>query len=77
MSATAKSRIPKYISEQYKGGARQFKAERRKALNLVEMAFHKLCRGSTQFPTSYKHILRIRESLAAISNDISIKNWGR
>jgi hypothetical protein len=77
MSATAKYRIPKYIAEQYPGGARQFKAKRRKALKQVEIAFHDLSRGSTQFPTSYKHILRIRESLAAISDDISIKNWGR
>ena len=77
MSATAKKRVPPYIAEQYRGGARQFKAERRKALKRVESAFNELRRGSMWFPTCYKHVDRIDKSLAAIREDISAKNWGR
>ncbi|MDZ4250402.1 MAG: hypothetical protein U0990_09965 [Candidatus Nanopelagicales bacterium] len=77
MNATAKRRIPAYISEQYPGRARQFKAERRKALKQVWAAFRDLRRGSAWFPGSYREIDKIYRSLRRISDDICEKNWGR
>jgi hypothetical protein len=77
MRATAKRRIPAYISEQYPGGARQFKAERRKALKQVWTAFRDLRRGSAWFPSGHGEIDKIFRSLRAIGDDICEKNWGR
>jgi len=77
MSATAKRRIPPYIAEQYRGGARQFKAERRKALKRVYEVFKELRRGSAWFPSSYREIDKIDRSLRIIGEDICEKNWGR
>lgn len=68
--------IPKYVVEQY-GSARGFRATKRSQLKAVRVAMDKAFMGCAFFPGGSAVAQRIRDSIAALTTDLSVKSWGR
>ena len=72
------NRVPKFITEQYPGGAREFKSERRQALIKAKKAVKDLSFGISYAPAdSLLACIQAEVALDRLSHLLSIKNWGR
>ena len=69
--------IPKYVAQQYQGGARGFKSEKRKQLRALKKALDNLRAGAAFFPCGSAPVYVIAEQVDVIAQAISVKNWGR
>lgn len=70
-------KIPSYVSQQYKGGAREFKAKRRAALRDLKTALSELRRGCAYFPCGVDPVHHIADQVVIIEKAICVKKWGR
>lgn len=69
--------VPKFISKQYKGGARGFRREKRRQLRELNKALNALRKGCMYFPSGARHVHEISLRIAALFDDLSRKNWGQ
>lgn len=72
-----KHKLPKRITNQYYGGARGFKIEKRQALREIENAFKRLRPGCAYFPAGSTKVNDLGVLLRALQRELSIKEWGR
>jgi hypothetical protein len=69
--------IPRFVAEQYVGGGRAFKSERRQALRRLKAALGDLRTGCAYFPSGSHDVETVKAIVDRIEKDISIANWGR
>ena len=76
---TTKNRkpVPRFISEQYKGGARGFKATKRRQLKALVKAYDDLKLGSAYLPGFPTHMSMIAKGIASLREELAEKKWGR
>ena len=70
-------KIPRYVSEKYFNGARDFKSEKRQQLKVLLKALDDFRCGCAYLPSGSRDVQRIAEILQRVQSDISTKNWGR
>lgn len=69
--------VPKFVTEQYEGGARGFRAEKRRQLAAVKKAVEELRTGCAFFPCAEHPVNKIDEQLCILTAALSVKNWGK
>jgi hypothetical protein len=69
--------IPRYVAEQYEGGARGFKATKRRQLKALIKAYEDLRGGSAYLPGFPTHMSLIAQGIASLKAELAEKKWGR
>lgn len=69
--------VPKFVSKQYDGGARAFKAAKRRQLKMVLRELSDLRTGCAFFPCGSGPVDKAAAALEEIRQSISLKGWGR
>lgn len=77
LDGATRKRIPSSVSNQYEGGARGFKAEKRRQLKAAFDALRNLRVGCAYFPCGVKAMDEVYDKLEIVAAAISEKNWGR
>ena len=70
-------KIPRYVSERYFLGARDFKSEKRQQLKVLLKALDDLRCDCASLPSGLGDVGRIAEIAQRMQREMSIKNWGR
>jgi hypothetical protein len=69
--------IPRFVAEQYEGGARGFKATKRRHLKALIKAYEELRCGCAHLPGFPHHMSMIAKGIAMLSEELAEKKWGR
>lgn len=69
--------VPEYVAKQYEGGARGFRAEKRRQLRALEKAYIELRIGCAFFPGGQNSMDDIEVALNELQTALSVKNWGK
>lgn len=74
--ATNLKRIPKFVTDQYDGGAKGFKAIKRYQVKVLRKALDELRTGCVYLPCGTGPIEQIAQALEQLQDAVSAKNWG-
>lgn len=72
-----KKRVPKFIADQYAGGASGFRKNKRDLVRQMRKLLSELRLGCAYFPSGEKLPEEIGQRLDALAKELSVKEWGR
>jgi hypothetical protein len=74
--ATNRKAIPQFVTKQYRGGAKGFKATKRSQLKALRKAFEEFRTGCVWLPCGTGPVNQIFAAICELQEAVSSKSWG-